>query len=91
MMPGFDSSEELTSVASTLEEGAQGLDSLGEPPMANAGESIGIVAQALGHLIQASAGVNDGLHKAAENVRGSRRQQVRDDETARNHMPNGTR
>ena len=90
-MPGFDSSEEMTSVAITLEHGAQALDELDQAPMANAGESVGIVAQSLGHLMQASAGVNDGLHKAADNVRSSRDQQVRDDDTARTHLPNGPR
>lgn len=90
-MPGFDSSEEMTSVATTLEQGAQALDELDQAPMANAGESVGIVAQSLGHLMQASAGVNGGLHKAADNVRSSRDQQVRDDDTARNHLPNGPR
>lgn len=89
MMPGFDSSEELTSVASTLEEGAQGLDSLGEPPMANAGESIGIVAQAMGQLMRGSAGVSNGLHRAANDVRSSRDQHVHDDDTARSNLPSG--
>ena len=90
-MPGFDSSDEMNAVASTLDDGVQALDDLDQAPMANAGESLGTVAQALGHLMQASAGVSSGLRKAANDVRGSRGRQVRDDEAARDHLPDGPR
>lgn len=79
--------EEMDGLATGLEDAAANLDTMEQAPMANAGESIAMVAEALGRLTQASAGVSGGLHESAEGIRASRDEYLRADEEAANGMP----
>lgn len=78
---------EMEGLATGLETAAAKLDAMGRAPMANAGESIALVAEAVAKLAQASAGVSGGLHQAADGVRASRDEYLRADEAAANAMP----
>lgn len=79
--------EELERLASGLEDAAGKLDGMGQAPMANAGESITLVAQAVARLSKASVGVSGGLHQAAEDLRASRHEYLRTDQDAADGMP----
>lgn len=79
--------EEMDGLANGLEDAAANLDAMEQAPMANAGESIALVAEALGRLTQASVGVSGGLHQGADNIRASRDEYLRTDEEAKQGMP----
>lgn len=79
--------EEMNGLATSLDDAGGKLDAMGKAPVANAGESIALVAEAVGRLSQASLGVSNGLHKAAADIRASRDEYVRNDGTAADGMP----
>lgn len=79
--------EEMTGLASALDDAAGKLDAMGQAPVANAGESIALVAELVGKLSQASAGVSAGLHHGADEIRASRDEYVRTDGAAADGMP----
>ncbi|MEV0701176.1 hypothetical protein AB0I53_25165 [Saccharopolyspora sp. NPDC050389] len=78
---------EMEALAQSLESGAAALDEISTAPTANAGESIGIVADAVARLAGASAGVSGGLHQAAGEVRVAKHEYVRSDHTGADGMP----
>ena len=80
---------EVEALARSLEAGTDGLSSMGKAPVANAGESIGILAGAISQLSEASAGVIGGLHQSAEDVRTANAAYQRSDDTAADGMPDG--
>ncbi|MHA6802801.1 hypothetical protein [Salinifilum ghardaiensis] len=79
--------EELETLARGLDDAADTLDEMGQAPVANAGESIALVAQAVARLSQASVGVSGGLHQAAEDLRATRYEYRRIDQDAADGMP----
>lgn len=87
-MNGFKNEPgEMDGLATGLENAAAKLDGMGRAPVANAGESIAMVAEAVGRLSQASVGVSGGLHQGADSIRASRDEYLRTDEEAANGMP----
>ncbi|GAA2784924.1 hypothetical protein [Saccharopolyspora taberi] len=87
-MGGFENVPgEMDILTQTLETGAAGLDGIGPAPVANAGESIGVLADAVARLARASAGVSGGLHHAAEDVRAAKSEYLRADDTGADNMP----
>lgn len=78
--------EEMDGLATGLENAAANLDTMEQAPVANAGESIAMVAEALGRLTQASVGVSGGLHQGADSIRASRDEYLRAGEEAANGM-----
>lgn len=79
--------QEMEGLAASLDGGASGLDGVPQAPFANTGESIGAVAEALGRLLGASAGVSGGLHQLSEEVRAAREDYLRSDGSAVDGMP----
>lgn len=63
---------ELESLSRKVESGTDSLDAMEPAPVANAGESLAIVAEAIGRFAQVSAGVSGGLHQSADDVRAAR-------------------
>jgi hypothetical protein len=77
----------MDALAQSLESGAGALDGISTAPVANAGESVGLVADTIGRLARASAGVSGGMHQAAEEVRAAKDEYLRIDDTGADGMP----
>ncbi len=87
-MNGFEVfPDEMDSMADELDSGTGALDRISPPPLANAGESMGVVARALEQLERACAGVAGGLHGSAEDVREAKAEYLRVDESTIAGMP----
>ncbi|TWF94289.1 hypothetical protein [Saccharopolyspora dendranthemae] len=78
---------EMDALARSLEAGAAKLDGMRAAPIANAGESIGMLAQAVGQLAETSAGVSGGLHRTVEDIHAARDEYTRTDHDGANNMP----
>lgn len=82
---------EMDALARSLEAGASKLDGMRAAPVANAGESIGILAQAIGQLAQTSAGVSGGLHRTVEDIHAAKAEYLRTDHDGADNMPHPPR
>lgn len=78
---------EMESLAAGLDAGVSSLDRMGPAPVANAGESTGLVANAIGRLMLAAAGVSNGIHESADNVRAAGTEYHRTDGAGADGMP----
>ncbi|QGK72060.1 hypothetical protein GIY23_05010 [Allosaccharopolyspora coralli] len=77
----------MAGLANQLEGGAAKLDGMQPSPMANAGESLTLLADTIGRLSEASAGASGGLHQIADDVRASREEYLRSDDQGTEGMP----
>lgn len=73
---------EMDSLANTLRSGGAGLESIGTPPMANAGESIAVLAEAVGNICRASGGVCEGVHRTIGDIDEAKKRYMQSDERA---------
>lgn len=74
------SPQELDSLAQKLESGTDSLDAMDTAPVANAGESLAILAQAIGRFAEVSAGVSGGIQQSSNDVRAAKDEYVRADQ-----------
>lgn len=82
---GIDASRELLGkLQGVLDGGSDSLEDMGrsEPPGIDAGESTTTVAETLGQLLQASAGVAGGMKETAQDVQTASERYVNNDDAA---------
>ncbi|GAA4851410.1 hypothetical protein GCM10025787_38320 [Saccharopolyspora rosea] len=79
--------DEMDRLAEELEHGTQALDGMGPAPLANAGESIALLAEAVARVSKASAGISGELHMVADEIRASRDEYRRADGAGADGMP----
>ncbi|GAA0552922.1 hypothetical protein A8924_1134 [Saccharopolyspora erythraea NRRL 2338] len=79
--------DEMGGLADETESGTRTLDAMGAPPLANAGESIALLADAVARVAKTSAGISGELRMVAGEIRASRDEYRRVDESGANGMP----